>query len=98
MNQRMKLLLADDGSICTDNALKELHHVGLPAETEVMIFSVAESVPCLEAMGADRWEFSAEVAEFDPAHRLAQAHIMPGSVLTAAVAQASWSVEIVRSA
>ena len=76
MNQRMKILLAYDGSSCADDALKELHRAGLPAEAEVMIFSVAEPVSSLEAMGAGMGGFSAEVAEFDSAHRLAQARAL----------------------
>lgn len=76
MNQQMKILLACDGSSNTDDALKELHRAGLPAEAEVMIFSVAEPVSSLEAMGAGIGGFSAEVAEFDPSRKLKQAHAL----------------------
>jgi nucleotide-binding universal stress UspA family protein len=76
MNQQMKILLAYDGSSYADDALKELHRAGLPAEAEAMIFSVAEPVSSLEAMGAGMGGFSAEVAEFDPARRLEQARTL----------------------
>jgi nucleotide-binding universal stress UspA family protein len=76
MNQRMKILIAYDGSSFADDALKELHRAGLHAEADAMILSVAEPVSSFEAMGAGLRGFRAEVAEFDPARQLEQARAL----------------------
>lgn len=110
MNQRMKILLAYDGSSYADDALSELHRAGLTAEAEVMIFSVAEPVSSLEAMGVGLGGFSAEVAEFDPARKSAQAHALaqqaseqvrqhfPGWHVLAETGDGSPAAEIIRKA
>ncbi len=41
----MKLLIAYDGSECSDAALDDLHRAGLPADVDARIFTVAEEVP-----------------------------------------------------
>ncbi len=38
----MKILIAYDGSVCAQDALRELRRAGLPADAEVLILSVAE--------------------------------------------------------
>lgn len=42
MKEKMKILMAYDGSKCADAALEDLALAGLPRETEVMVLSVAE--------------------------------------------------------
>ena len=42
MNEKMKLLIAYDGSDCANSALDDLRKAGLPPEAEALILSVAE--------------------------------------------------------
>lgn len=41
--QRMRILIAYDGSRCSDAALHELWRAGLPQVAQAVVFSVAES-------------------------------------------------------
>jgi nucleotide-binding universal stress UspA family protein len=41
----MKILIAYDGSVCSDNAIVDLRRAGLPAVAEVIVLSVAEMSP-----------------------------------------------------
>jgi nucleotide-binding universal stress UspA family protein len=43
MNERMKIMIAYDGSSCGDAALEDLRRAGLPQEAEALVFSVAEA-------------------------------------------------------
>jgi nucleotide-binding universal stress UspA family protein len=42
MNNKLKVLIAYDGSECADNALDDLQRAGLPAEAEALVVSVEE--------------------------------------------------------
>lgn len=42
MNERKKILIANDGSECADEAIDDLRRAGLPEEAEALIVSVAE--------------------------------------------------------
>lgn len=42
MNEKMKLLIAYDGSDCADAALDDLHRAGLPQTADVLVITVAE--------------------------------------------------------
>jgi nucleotide-binding universal stress UspA family protein len=42
MNEKMKVLIAYDGSDCADSALDDLRRTGLPPDAEALILSVAE--------------------------------------------------------
>jgi nucleotide-binding universal stress UspA family protein len=42
MNEKMKILIAYDGSDCADSALDDLRKAGLPPNSEALIISVAE--------------------------------------------------------
>ena len=42
MNKRLKLLIAYDGSESADAAVKDLQWAGLPHDTEVIVFAVAD--------------------------------------------------------
>jgi nucleotide-binding universal stress UspA family protein len=42
MNERIKLLIAYDGSPCADAALADLQRAGLPDEVEALVISVAD--------------------------------------------------------
>ena len=42
MTEKMKILIAYDGSACADAALDDLQRAGLPAEAEVCVIAVAE--------------------------------------------------------
>lgn len=42
MNEKMKILIAYDGSDCADSALDDLKKAGLPQDAEALILSVAE--------------------------------------------------------
>src|SRR5262249_52768870 len=42
MSQKMKVLMAYDGSSCADTALNDLQLAGLPQEAEALLLSVAE--------------------------------------------------------
>lgn len=42
MNERMKILIAHDGSICADDALDDLPRAGLPREADALIVQVQE--------------------------------------------------------
>ena len=41
----MKILIAYDGSVCSDNAIVDLRRAGLPAMAEAIVLSVAETSP-----------------------------------------------------
>lgn len=43
MNERMKIMIAYDGSSCGDAALEDLRRAGLPQEAKALVFSVAEA-------------------------------------------------------
>ena len=43
MSERMKIMIAYDGSDCADAALEDLRRAGLPQEAEALIFTVAEA-------------------------------------------------------
>lgn len=43
MNEKMKILIAYDGSDCADNAINELPRAGLPRDAEALIVNVQES-------------------------------------------------------
>jgi nucleotide-binding universal stress UspA family protein len=42
MNEKMKILIAYDGSACADAALDDLQRAGLPAQAEACVITVAE--------------------------------------------------------
>ncbi len=42
MNEKMKILIAYDGSECADNAIEDMQRAGLPAEAEAWIICVEE--------------------------------------------------------
>src|SRR5215211_6600960 len=42
MNEKMKILIAYDGSECADNAIEDMQRAGLPAEAEALVVSVEE--------------------------------------------------------
>src|SRR5688572_18453198 len=42
MNEKMKILIAYDGSACAEAALDDLQRAGLPADAEALVVSVAE--------------------------------------------------------
>jgi hypothetical protein len=42
MNEKMKILIAYDGSDCANSALDDLQRAGLPPEAETLIITVAE--------------------------------------------------------
>lgn len=60
MRQKMKILIAYDGSNCADAALDDLKRAGLPREAQVVVMSVAElwrppsSYEFLEPTGTER--------------------------------------------
>lgn len=43
MNEKMKILIAYDGSACADAALKDLRQSGLPCEAEAILVTVADT-------------------------------------------------------
>lgn len=43
MNEKMKILIAYDGSDCSKEAIKDLKRAGLPRETEALVVSVCET-------------------------------------------------------
>src|SRR5215831_9313594 len=43
MGNRMKILVAYDGSECADAALDDLRRVGLPADAQIKVLSVVEN-------------------------------------------------------
>ena len=50
MNEKMKVLIAYDGSDCSKEAIKDLRRAGLPRETEALVVSVCEAaLPLPEA-------------------------------------------------
>lgn len=42
MNEKMKILIAYDGSACADHAIEDMQRAGLPAEAEALVVSVEE--------------------------------------------------------
>jgi nucleotide-binding universal stress UspA family protein len=42
MNERMKILIAYDGSECADGAIEDMQRAGLPAEADALVVSVEE--------------------------------------------------------
>src|ERR1044071_2615393 len=42
MSEKMKILIAYDGSACADNAMEDMQRAGLPAEAEAWVISVEE--------------------------------------------------------
>ena len=50
MNEKMKILIAYDGSNCSKEAIKDLRRAGLPRETEALVVSVCDAaLPLPEA-------------------------------------------------
>ena len=47
MNQRMRLLIAYDGSSCGDAALDDLRRAGLPDDAQALVLAVADILPTL---------------------------------------------------
>ena len=44
MTERMKILIASDGSECADEAIESLRSAGLPPKTEALVISVADVI------------------------------------------------------
>lgn len=68
----MKILIAYDGSECSDAAIMDLRRAGLPADAEAVILAVAETSPQhvdipFGAMVAGPGMFRPEIAESEPA-------------------------------
>lgn len=53
MNEKMKLLIAYDGSDCSNEALKDLRRAGLPRETEALVVSVAGGLSTSPSSGSE---------------------------------------------
>ena len=50
MNEKMKILIAYDGSDCSKEAIKDLRRAGLPRESEALVVSVCDAaLPLPEA-------------------------------------------------
>jgi nucleotide-binding universal stress UspA family protein len=56
----MKLLIAYDGSECSDAAIVDLRRAGLPAVAEARVLSVADTSPALATVPFQAWEAGAD--------------------------------------
>jgi hypothetical protein len=58
----MKVPIAYDGSDCSKAAMQDLRRAGLPADTEVLVLSVADLLLDVEALAADDVSASAQIS------------------------------------
>jgi nucleotide-binding universal stress UspA family protein len=74
----MKVLIAYEGSVCSDSAIVDLRRAGLPAVAEALVLSVAEIYSWAEAVPTGAGMFAGEGMEYNEpgAHELNEARVI----------------------